>query len=341
MKYDVFISYRREGGYETAKHLNDLLVRDGYKVSFDIDTLRSGDFDTQLLTRIEQCKDFILIVDEHAFDRTIDPETNPNEDWLRCELAHALKHNKNIIPVFLSGVAGFPDGLPDDVVGVKTKQSPKYDMFYFDQFYKLLKEYMVSKPQKLTSILLISFVLLIAASLYLVLESGNKIEHSFYQQYVIIDSTNKELVFDINGVVFKMIKVDGGTFHMGAQSEFPNSINYDVEAYPSEGPVHYVTLSDYYIGETEVTIELWETVMGGGDISNDKDSLKPIGAVSYNDCIDFLIQLNKYTGKDFRLPTEAEFEYASRGGKKMYPTKFSGANNMIMLHGVMIRYHMK
>ena len=100
MKYDVFISYRREGGYETAKHLNDLLVRDGYRVSFDIDTLRSGDFDTQLLARIEQCKDFILIVDEHAFDRTIDPKTNPNEDWLRCELAHALKHNKNIIPVF-------------------------------------------------------------------------------------------------------------------------------------------------------------------------------------------------------------------------------------------------
>ena len=61
MKYDVFISYRREGGYDTAKHLNDLLVRDGYNVSFDIDTLRNGDFDTQLLDRIEQCKDFILI----------------------------------------------------------------------------------------------------------------------------------------------------------------------------------------------------------------------------------------------------------------------------------------
>ena len=69
MKYDIFISYRRDGGYDTAKHLNDLLVRDGYKVSFDIDTLRSGNFDTQLLERIDQCKDFILIVDQHAFDR--------------------------------------------------------------------------------------------------------------------------------------------------------------------------------------------------------------------------------------------------------------------------------
>ena len=110
MKYDVFISYRRDGGYDTAKHLNDLLVRDGYKVSFDIDTLRNGDFDTQLLERIEQCKDFILIVDKHAFDRTLDPSFDPKKDWLRCELAHALKYNKNIIPVFLSGVSGFPEG---------------------------------------------------------------------------------------------------------------------------------------------------------------------------------------------------------------------------------------
>jgi hypothetical protein len=72
-RYDIFISYRREGGYDTAKHLNDLLVHDGYRVSFDIDTLRNGDFDEQLYDRIDQCEDFILIVDAHAFDRSLDP----------------------------------------------------------------------------------------------------------------------------------------------------------------------------------------------------------------------------------------------------------------------------
>ncbi len=72
-KYDVFISYCRDGGCDTAKHLYDLLVRDGYRVSFDIDTLRSGDIDIQLLERINQCKDFVLIVNQHAFDRTLDP----------------------------------------------------------------------------------------------------------------------------------------------------------------------------------------------------------------------------------------------------------------------------
>ena len=148
MKYDIFISYRREGGYDTAKHLNDLLVRDGYKVSFDIDTLRNGDFDMQLLERIEQCKDFILIVDEHAFDRTLDPGFDPKKDWLRCELAHALKHNKNIIPVFLYGVDGFPENLPDDIVGIVKKNGPEYNKYYFDEFYKKLKKRFLKSGNK-------------------------------------------------------------------------------------------------------------------------------------------------------------------------------------------------
>ena len=62
MKYDIFISYRRKGGYETAKHLYDLFSKDGYRVSFDLDTLRNGDFDQALLKRIDQCSDFILIL---------------------------------------------------------------------------------------------------------------------------------------------------------------------------------------------------------------------------------------------------------------------------------------
>jgi hypothetical protein len=165
MKYDIFISYRREGGYDVAKHLYDLLTRDGYKVSFDMDTLRNGDFDTQLLTRVEQCKDFILIVDEHAFDRTIDPTFDPNNDWLRQELIHALKYNKNIIPVFLPPITGFPPGLPDDVVKVTLKNGPKYDRYYFNDFYSKLKSTFLQtkKPRKiglLTTLLIIFSILL-------------------------------------------------------------------------------------------------------------------------------------------------------------------------------------
>lgn len=147
--YDIFISYRRKGGYETAKHLYDLLTRDGYNVSFDIDTLRSGDFDVSLLSRVEECQDFILIVDEHAFDRCVDPTFDRNKDWLRCELAHALLHDKNVIPVMLSGVLGFPDNLPEDIVAVVKKNGPKHNMDYYDSFYERLKaNFIRSNPNK-------------------------------------------------------------------------------------------------------------------------------------------------------------------------------------------------
>ena len=131
-KYDIFISYRRDGGFETAKHLYDLLTQDGYTISFDTDNLREGDFDATLLSRIDKCTDFILIVDKHTFDRTLDPDFNPNEDWLRMELAEALKCGKNIIPVLLTGVKGFPSNLPKDIAGVVTKNGPEYNKYYFD-----------------------------------------------------------------------------------------------------------------------------------------------------------------------------------------------------------------
>lgn len=142
-RYDVFISYRREGGFETAKHLFDLLSRDGYRVSFDLDTLRNGDFNTELLNRIGECDNFILICDAHVFDRTLDPFVSVEHDWLRIELAEALKMNKNIIPIMLNGFNSFPDNLPEDVAGVKYKNGPQYDQAYFDAFYERLKHFFV------------------------------------------------------------------------------------------------------------------------------------------------------------------------------------------------------
>ena len=121
---------------------------------------------------------------------------------------------------------------------------------------------------------------------------------------------------NVKGVSFKMINVEGGTFQMGSN---------DSEASSDEKPVHSVTLSDYYIGETEVTQELWEAVMGSNP-SGYKGSKNPVENVSWDDCQDFIKKLNKLTGKNFRLPTEAEWEYAARGGNKSRGYKYSGSN---------------
>ena len=127
----------------------------------------------------------------------------------------------------------------------------------------------------------------------------------------------------VKGVEFKMIKVEGGTFSMGATSEQSSA------AFAGEKPVHRVTLSDYYIGETEVTQELWEAVMGSNPSCFKGNDQRPVESVSWNDCQEFIKKLNQLTGKEFRLPTEAEWEYAARGGKysKDYAYQYSGSNN--------------
>lgn len=131
----------------------------------------------------------------------------------------------------------------------------------------------------------------------------------------------EKLVINVNGVSFTMIKVEGGTFSMGATSEQGSDARID------EIPVHSVTLSDYYIGETEVTQELWEAVMGSNP-SYFSDDQKPVEQVSWDDCKEFITKLNNLTGKNFRLPTEAEWEYAARGGNKSKGYKYSGSNSI-------------
>ena len=134
-------------------------------------------------------------------------------------------------------------------------------------------------------------------------------------------SEPSEQTFMVKGVEFKMIKVEGGTFSMGATSE------QEYDALSCEKPVHSVTLSDYYIGETEVTQELWEAVMGSNPSEFKGNNQRPVENVSWNDCQEFIKKLNKLTGKNFRLPTEAEWEYAARGGKYSRGYKYSGSNN--------------
>ena len=116
--------------------------------------------------------------------------------------------------------------------------------------------------------------------------------------------------YTVNGVSFKMIYVEGGTFTMGS--------TYDE---------HRVTVSDFCIGETEVTQELWQAIMGGNPSVFFGSNL-PVEYVSWIDCHVFIRKLNDLTGKAFRLPTEAEWEYAARGGNKSKKYVYAGNNSV-------------
>ena len=134
-------------------------------------------------------------------------------------------------------------------------------------------------------------------------------------------TTSGQLKFEVGGVSFTMVAVEGGTFTMGATSEQGSEADSD------EKPAHRVTLSDYYIGQTEVTQALWQAVMGSNP-SNWKGSNLPVEQVSWNECQQFITKLNQLTGRRFRLPTEAEWEYAARGGSKSRGYKYSGSNDI-------------
>ena len=124
----------------------------------------------------------------------------------------------------------------------------------------------------------------------------------------------------IQGITFNMVAVEGGTFTMGAtpeQGSYPDD---------NEKPAHQVTLSDYYIGETEVTQALWLAVMGSNPSQHQGDLNYPVERVSWNECQIFISRLNEMTGLNFRMPTEAEWEYAARGGKYSHSHMYAGSD---------------
>ena len=125
----------------------------------------------------------------------------------------------------------------------------------------------------------------------------------------------------IQNLINNMVYVEGGTFMMGATSEQGSDADDD------EKPAHQVTLSSFSIGRYEVTQEEWQAVMGSNP-SEFKGSKRPVEEVSWDDCQAFIRKLNSISGRRCRLPTEAEWEYAARGGNRSRGYKYAGSNNL-------------
>ena len=130
----------------------------------------------------------------------------------------------------------------------------------------------------------------------------------------------------IANLITNMVMVEGGTFIMGATSEQGKS-GFMKGPYSDEKPAHQVTLSSFFIGRYEVTQEEWEAVMGSNP-SKHKGAKLPVENVSWDDCQKFIGGLNALTGRDFRLPTEAEWEFAARGGLLSKGYKYAGGDDL-------------
>ena len=160
------------------------------------------------------------------------------------------------------------------------------------------------------------------ASISGILASNTASSSNGYASNSSVSSGGNEISIPVkNGITIDIVKVEAGTFMMGATSEMQNP-------WDDEKTVHQVTLTnDYYMGKYEVTQALWQAVMGNNPSRFKGDNL-PVESVSWKDCQKFISKLNKKTGRKFRLPTEAEWEYAARGGKKSRGYQYSGSSNI-------------
>lgn len=145
-------------------------------------------------------------------------------------------------------------------------------------------------------------------------DSGSDVSRS-------LNNSSSSISIPVKGLKIEMVLVEGGTFTMGAHD------NQLSEASNDEQPSHKVTLSNYYIGKYEVTQKLWKAIMGKNPSIDEGDNL-PVECVNWNDCQTFITKLNKLTGKKFRLPTEAEWEFSARGGNNTKCFKYSGSDNI-------------
>ncbi|MCR5036533.1 MAG: SUMF1/EgtB/PvdO family nonheme iron enzyme [Bacteroidales bacterium] len=201
-------------------------------------------------------------------------------------------------------------------------------------------------PLVLDNIIIGTHELVIEKSGYSTLEKTIVLEQSSklsVKEKLPIGISNR--TFTVDGVSFEMVAVEGGTFLMGAQKTNFKGANYDEESQDNESPVHQVTLSDYYIGKFEVTQDIWTIVMGSNP-KNLKGDKYPVNEVTWLEAVGFCNKLSERCGRTpcykfngikitidttsngFRLPTEAEWEFAARGGNKSKGYKYSGSNNI-------------
>lgn len=137
-RYDVFISYRRSS-FESANLIATRLKAAGYRVFFDLESMRSGPFNEQLYNVIEHCRDFVLVLPPNALDRCVN-----EQDWVRKEICHALTYKKNIIPVMLNGFE-WPKQMPQGLEGLENYQSITSSVEFFDLVMKRLENYLRSR----------------------------------------------------------------------------------------------------------------------------------------------------------------------------------------------------
>lgn len=314
-QYDIFISYRRDGGRDIARPIKLELEKHGYSVFLDFDELKDGSFNQKIKDAISSAPIFIVILSSHALDRC-----SNQDDWVRQEIEYAISKKRHIVPINPDlSFEGFPENLPQNIkegLGLHQYSDILFGQLFEDSVRKMVRErivpYVQAPRRKRKNIFLFMGILctLVFILSYL---------YNFQWKSGKTDISNLEH-FIVKGVDFEMAFVEGGAFVMGTDS-IGKGIGKD------EMPAHKVKVGDFYIGKYEITQKQWKTIMNSNPSHYNNDDNLPVENVNFYDAVAFIRTLNDLTGLEFDLPTEAEWEYAAQGGKYRGGFIYSGSNN--------------
>lgn len=325
LKPAVFISYRRDGGSELARLLFDALTRRGYTTFFDVETLRSGPFDSALYRRIEDAVDVVVVLPPNSLERC-----NNVGDWFRLEIAHALSQKKNVVPVLMPGFV-WPETLPEDIAALRQMNgiAPSHTMFEesVGRLAKLLRAWPLLRWVRHAAVVcaltaIVAFVLkyninspevrpvlpidLVSPATKPTIKSrslpADATRDVLGRRHAVADRMRIPLTKS-NSLGMQFNLIPDGVYYMGSEE---GDIN--------ERPVHRVELKrPFYLATYETTQKQYETVLGENP-SGFRGPELPVEMISWEDAVKFCEELSRRDSQSYRLPTEAEWEWACRGG---------------------------
>lgn len=333
-KYDIFISYRRDGGAQYARILQLMLTQRGYKVFLDYDELTDGIFSDHIKAAIKDAPVFMLVLSDGALKRCIN-----EDDWVRQEILLAAQHNKHFVPVNPDNkFDGVPDGLPTEIktvagshqqseigfgqtLGVtidlmiknrlvptigSRSQSDHMDMD-FDAAKETLKKIDARNKfiKRATIVGIIAVILIVVGACYM-----------FFQH-----TMNKEALNDLR----TEIQEKHQSFGLNLSPDLTESQILSIDEILTN--MHVVSDDSLWIGKYEFTVGLWNGVLGEEYDNEQKDM--PMTGVSYGEInMQFLDSLRNMTNIEFDLPSAEEWEYAARGGAENENFTYVGSDDV-------------